>query len=77
MIRKTYRIMYITPAKSVTFVHYNVTMEAKEIINYKALSQLLTKNDNSIRKGRVPNKYKDQFAELEALLNYFIHKHKR
>ena len=52
-------------------------MEAKELINYKALSQLLTKNDNSIRKGKIPKKYREQINELEALINYYIHKHSK
>lgn len=49
-------------------------MKAEDLINYKALSQLLTNNDNSIRKGKIPKKYKDQVNELESLLNYYIHR---
>lgn len=56
------------------FVHNNVYMDAKDLINYKALSQLLTKNDNSIRKGKTPKKYHAQVSELESLINYFISK---
>jgi len=66
--------LYITPAKRLTFVHYNGYMDATDLINYKALSQLLSNNDSNIRRGRVPKRYQDQVKELEALLNYYISK---
>lgn len=51
-------------------------MDAKELINYKKLSLLLTGNDNSIRKGKCPKIYKDIVLEIETIVQYFINKTK-
>lgn len=41
------------------------------LINWKAVSRLLTKNDTSIRSNRVPKKYEAQVQELKDLLEYW------
>ena len=49
-------------------------MNAKDLINYKSLSKILTKNDNGIRKNRIPKKHRESVKELEILLTYWINK---
>lgn len=49
-------------------------MDAKDLINYKALSRMVTDNDNSIRRNKCPKKYKEKLHELESLINYCIYK---
>lgn len=49
-------------------------MDAKDLINYKSLSKILTNNDNGIRKNRIPKKYRESVKELEILLTYWINK---
>lgn len=51
-------------------------MEAKDLINYKQLSILLSGNDNSIRKEKTPKKYKAKVEELENFMNYFFNSNK-
>jgi hypothetical protein len=52
-------------------------MDAKDVINYKKLSIILTGNDNSIRKGKCPKIHKEKVDELEALINYFLSKNRK
>lgn len=47
-------------------------MDAKELINYKKLSLLLTGNDNSIRKNKCPKKYKMKVEEFEKFIEFFF-----
>lgn len=49
-------------------------MDAKDLINYKSLSKILTNNDNGIRKNRIPKKHRESVKELEILLTYWINK---
>jgi hypothetical protein len=38
--------------------------KAKEILNWKRISEHLSGSDNSIRKNKVPKKYQDKVNEL-------------
>lgn len=44
----------------------------KELINYSQLSKFLAKNDNSIRKNSVPEKYESRVRELEELVQHWV-----
>lgn len=46
------------------------------LINFKALSLLLSGNSDSIRSNRVPKKYESAVKELKDLHEYFIKRHK-
>ncbi len=52
-------------------------MDAKDVINYKKLSIILTGNDNIIRKEKCPKIHKAKVDELEALINYFLTKNRK
>jgi len=43
-------------------------MDLKELINWKNLSKNLTDNDNSVRRDRIPKKYKAKVNYLLQLL---------
>lgn len=41
----------------------------KNLINWRELSKELAGNDNSIRKNRIPKKYKSKVGELIGLID--------
>ena len=47
-------------------------MKSNDLINFGALSELLTGRKDVIRKNRVQKKYKERVSELETLIQYWI-----
>jgi hypothetical protein len=46
-------------------------MSAKNLINWRALSVMLTKNPENVRRNRVPKRFKKLIKELDDLLEYW------
>lgn len=46
-------------------------MSAKNLINWRALSVMLTNNPENVRRNRVPKRFKKLIKELDDLLQYW------
>jgi len=49
-------------------IKYILEMKSKDLINWKALSIELSDSDNSIRKNKIPKKYKAKIDRLFKLI---------
>ena len=54
----------------------NKEIKAEDLIKWSSLSLLLSGSDNSIRKHKQPNIYKEKGDELKGVINKFIDKNK-
>ena len=51
-------------------------MDVKDFINWKNVSLFLSNNDNSVRKNKIPKKYKEKINELNLLISFWYEKNK-
>lgn len=53
-------------------MQYSANMKHKDIINFNAISEQLTGNKGTIRKGNIPRKYKESFEDLNEFIEAWI-----
>ena len=68
--------MDINPAYLPNKPYKYIIMKADDLINYTAVSQLLTNTRDNIRKNKIPRKNQEQIKELHLLIDYWINKNK-
>lgn len=51
-------------------------MDSKDVLSYRAVSEILTGNPDTIRKNNVPKKYEEKIQELRDYVDTWINRHK-